>query len=124
MQMLCASGDTTLLLTRHVRERGDFTLEYAIHELTDRQAEVFGFAGRGVVAEGNVADLAVFALDELHYDNDEFVHDPTNAVEMSRGYPSASAMRASSLTLRSRSGVCGPTTWGSSSSRSMSITRS
>ena len=27
MQMLCASGDTTLLLTRHVRERGDFTLE-------------------------------------------------------------------------------------------------
>ena len=27
LQMMCASGDTTLLLTRHVRERGDFTLE-------------------------------------------------------------------------------------------------
>jgi N-acyl-D-aspartate/D-glutamate deacylase len=85
MQMLCASGDTTLLLTRHVRERSDFTLEYAIHELTGRQAEVFGFNGRGVVAEGNVADLAVFALDELHYDNDEFVHDlPKNGARLRR----------------------------------------
>ncbi|MGR7003325.1 amidohydrolase family protein [Yinghuangia aomiensis] len=75
MQMLCASGDTTLLLTRHVRDRGDMTLEHAVHELTGRQAEVFGFADRGVVAPGAIADLAVFALDELHYDKDEFVHD-------------------------------------------------
>jgi N-acyl-D-aspartate/D-glutamate deacylase len=64
-----------LLLTRHVRERGDFTLERAVHELTGRQAEALGFHGRGTVAEGNVADLAVFALDELHYHDDEFVHD-------------------------------------------------
>ena len=75
MQMLCASGDSTLLLTRHVRERGDFTLEEAVHELTGRQSEAFGFTGRGVLAGGNVADLVVFALDELHYDTDEFVHD-------------------------------------------------
>ena len=78
MQMLCASGDTTLVLTRHVRERGDFTLEGAVHELTGRQAEVFGFNGRGVLAEGNAADLVVFALDDLHYDDDEFVHDLPN----------------------------------------------
>jgi N-acyl-D-aspartate/D-glutamate deacylase len=83
--MLCASGDTTLLLTRHVRERGDFTLEQAVHELTGRQAEVFGFTGRGVVAAGNVADLAVFALDELHYDADEFVNDlPKNGARLRR----------------------------------------
>jgi N-acyl-D-amino-acid deacylase len=75
MQMLCASGDTTLVLTRHVRERDDFTLEQAVYELSGRQAEVFGFSGRGLIAEGNVADLVVFALDELHYDADEFVHD-------------------------------------------------
>lgn len=74
-QMLCASGDTTLVLTRHVRDRGDLTVESAIHELTGRQAAVFGFARRGVIAAGNVADLVVFALDELHYDADEFVHD-------------------------------------------------
>jgi N-acyl-D-aspartate/D-glutamate deacylase len=75
MQMLCASGDSTLLLTRHVRERGDFTLEEAVHQLTGRQSDVFGFTDRGVLAPGAVADLAVFALDELHYDEDEFVHD-------------------------------------------------
>ena len=75
MNMLCASGDTTLVLTRHVRERGDFTLEEAVYQLTGRQAEVFGFRGRGKVEVGNVADLAVFALDELHYDNDEFIYD-------------------------------------------------
>ena len=34
MQMLCASGDTTLVLTRHVRERHDLTLPQAVHELT------------------------------------------------------------------------------------------
>lgn len=74
-QMLCASGDTTLVLTRHVRDRDDLTLENAIYQLTGRQAAVFGFHDRGVVAEGNIADLAVFALDELRYDEDEFVYD-------------------------------------------------
>ncbi len=74
-QMLCASGDTTLVLTRHVRDRGDLTLEQAVHELTGRQAATFGFTGRGVVAPGAIADLVVFSLDELHYDDDAFVDD-------------------------------------------------
>jgi N-acyl-D-amino-acid deacylase len=74
-QMLCASGDTTLVLTRHVRDRDDLSLENAVYQLTGRQADIFGFRERGVVAVGNVADLAVFALDELHYDADEFVYD-------------------------------------------------
>lgn len=85
-QMLCASGDTTLLLTRHVRERGDLTLERAVFELTGRQADIFGFTGRGVIAPGAVADLAVFALDELHYDTDVFVHDlPGGGARLRRG---------------------------------------
>jgi N-acyl-D-amino-acid deacylase len=67
MQMLCASGDTTLLLTRHVRDRHDFTLEEAVRELTGRQVEAFGFHGRGHIAEGAVADLTVFALEERGY---------------------------------------------------------
>jgi N-acyl-D-aspartate/D-glutamate deacylase len=75
VQMLCASGDTTLLLTRHVRDRGDFTLEQAIHELTGRQADALGFHDRGVLTEGTAADLVVFALDELHWDDDVFVAD-------------------------------------------------
>ncbi len=84
-QMMCSSGDTTLLLTRHVRDRDDFTLEDAIYQLTGRQADVFGFHRRGVIAPGNVADLNVFALDELTYGGDEFVHDlPQGGVRMRR----------------------------------------
>ena len=75
LQMLCASGDTTLLLTRHVRERGDFTLEQAIYELTGRQADAFGFRDRGVIEPGRAGDVAVFALDDLHWDDDVFVAD-------------------------------------------------
>jgi len=75
VQMFCAAGDTTLFLTRHVRDRGDFTLEAAVHELTGKQAGVFGFSSRGRVAEGMAADLAVFALDELEWAEDVFVDD-------------------------------------------------
>ena len=74
-QMLCASGDTTLLLTRHVAQRGDFGLEDAVHRITGRQAGVFGFRGRGVLEVGAVADVNVFALEELTYGGDEFVSD-------------------------------------------------
>src|SRR4051794_8563049 len=75
VQMQCPSGDTPLLLPRHVRERGDLTLEAAIHELTGRQADALGFRDRGVLSEGKAADLVVFALDELHWDDDVFVAD-------------------------------------------------
>ena len=75
VQMMCAAGDTTLLLERHVRERGDLTVEQAVHELTGKLADAFGFHDRGVVAPGKVADLTVFALDELHWDDDVFVDD-------------------------------------------------
>ena len=75
LQMFCASGDSTLLLTRHVRDRADMTLEHAVWQLTGRQAELFGFRGRGVIAPGNVADLTVFALDELSWEPEVFVDD-------------------------------------------------
>ena len=85
VQMLCASGDTTLYLTRHVRERGDFSLEDAVWQLTGRQAEVFGITDRGIVEVGAVADLVVFSLDEIHWDDDEFVGDlPGGALRMRR----------------------------------------
>ena len=86
VQMLCASGDTTLLLTRHVRERGDFTLEEAVvraHRAPGRRCSA-STAGAWSQA-GNVADLAVFALDELHYDDDEFVERPARR----RGTPAS-----------------------------------
>lgn len=85
VQMLCASGDTTLFLTRHVRDREDCSLEHGIWQLSGRQAEVFGIRDRGTIALGQAGDLVVFSLDELHWDDDEFVADlPGGALRMRR----------------------------------------
>jgi N-acyl-D-aspartate/D-glutamate deacylase len=73
--MFCAAGDSTLFLTRHVRERGDLPVEAAIHELTGRQAGALGFAGRGVIATGAAGDLVVFELAELRWEPDSMVAD-------------------------------------------------
>ena len=57
LTMLCGGGDTTLLLTRHVREREDFALEAGIAMLTRKPAEVFGLTDRGVIAPERPATL-------------------------------------------------------------------
>lgn len=75
LQMFCAAGDTTLLLTRHVTERGDLTLEAAIHQLTGKQAEVLGLADRGVLAPGKAADIVIFQPNELRYSDQFLAHD-------------------------------------------------
>lgn len=86
LQMMCAVGDSTLLLTRHVRERGDMTLEEAVHQLTVRQAELFGFGRRGRLQPGFAADIAVFALDELHWDRPVMTSDlPGGGSRLRRG---------------------------------------
>ena len=73
--MMCGAGDCTLLLAEHVRERGDLTIEAAVHQLTGRIAAAFGLDRRGVIDVGNAGDLVVFALDELSYEPESFVHD-------------------------------------------------
>jgi N-acyl-D-aspartate/D-glutamate deacylase len=75
LRAFCASGDATLLLTRYVRERGDLTLEEAVHALTGRQAELLGLANRGVLVPGKAADFTIFALDELEYGPEKLVSD-------------------------------------------------
>jgi N-acyl-D-aspartate/D-glutamate deacylase len=85
VQMMCADGDSTLLLTRHVRDRGDMPLEEAIRKITKRPAEVFGFHDRGAVAPGLAGDLVVFDLDELSWERPVAVHDlPEGARRMRR----------------------------------------
>jgi N-acyl-D-aspartate/D-glutamate deacylase len=73
--MMCAAGDATLVLTRHVRERGDLELEEVIAQLTGGAAKLVGLADRGEVREGLVADLNVFALDELVWAKPDLVYD-------------------------------------------------
>jgi len=73
--LFCGAGDTTLLLTRHVRSRGDLSLEAAVHKLTGQAASAFGIRDRGTVAPGYAADLTVFDLDELVYERETLVGD-------------------------------------------------
>ncbi len=73
--MFCAAGDSTLFLTRYVRDRGALSLEAAVHELTGKQAASLGFGGRGVIAPGRAGDLVVFDLDELRWEQDAMVAD-------------------------------------------------
>jgi N-acyl-D-aspartate/D-glutamate deacylase len=75
LNSLCGAGDTSLLLQRHVHERHDFSLEHAVHILTQRPAQIFGVHDRGVVAPGYAADLVVFELDRIAWHDDYLVHD-------------------------------------------------
>ncbi|MEY3618935.1 MAG: hypothetical protein RL726_1633, partial [Actinomycetota bacterium] len=57
---LCDAVLPTDLLGSWVRERRALTLEQAIHKLTKVQADLFGFADRGVLRPGAHADVVVF----------------------------------------------------------------
>jgi len=75
VKMMCAAGDSTLLLARHVRDRADLTIEQGIHKITGQPAEVFGFHDRGKIRVGAYGDLTVFDLDALHWDQDVWAND-------------------------------------------------
>jgi N-acyl-D-aspartate/D-glutamate deacylase len=61
------------------------TVEQAVHRMTGQLADVFGFVGRGVLAEGKVGDVTIFSLDELDWQTDVFVDDlPLGAARLRR----------------------------------------
>jgi len=62
---LCDANMATDLLSDWVRDRGVFTLEAAIHKLTQEPAALFGLRDRGRIGVGAAADLVVFDLDTL-----------------------------------------------------------
>ena len=53
-------GSFPRVLGRYVRERREMTLEEAVRKMTSLPARRLGLKDRGVVAEGNAADLVVF----------------------------------------------------------------
>jgi N-acyl-D-amino-acid deacylase len=65
-------GTFPRVLGRYSRELGLFPVETAIHKMTGLSARTFGLKGRGVLAEGNFADLVVFdpetVIDRATYD--------------------------------------------------------
>jgi N-acyl-D-aspartate/D-glutamate deacylase len=60
VDMLCDAGYPTYLLGTWVRERQALTLEEGVRRLTSDPAEVFGVRGRGRLAPGLAADVAIF----------------------------------------------------------------
>ncbi len=62
---LCDACLPTDLLGNWVREREVLTLERAVHKLTGEPAGIYGFAGRGAIAVGAHADIAVFDPDTV-----------------------------------------------------------
>jgi N-acyl-D-amino-acid deacylase len=74
-QMLCGGGENILLLTDYVRKQGRITLEEAIHNLSGKPAGHFGLHDRGELKVGKRADITVFDMDEIRYQQMEKVYD-------------------------------------------------
>ena len=60
VDQLCDAPLSTDLLETWVREREVLPVEHAVRKLTGEPADMFGFAGRGYLREGNWADVCVF----------------------------------------------------------------
>jgi N-acyl-D-aspartate/D-glutamate deacylase len=65
VSQLCDAPLATDLLGNWVRGKGVLSVEQAVHKLTQVQAELFGFPGRGVLKEGFAADVVVFDPDTV-----------------------------------------------------------
>jgi N-acyl-D-amino-acid deacylase len=65
-------GTFPRVLGHYSRDRGLFPLHIAVHKMTGLSAKTFRLKGRGVLAEGNFADLVVFdpetVIDRATYD--------------------------------------------------------
>jgi len=75
VSQFCGAGDTGTLLDLYVRQRGDMTLERAVHRLTGELAQAWGIAGRGLVREGYAADLVIFDPATIGRGEEQFVSD-------------------------------------------------
>src|SRR5579885_868408 len=60
VNLLCDAGYCTYLLGHFVRDLQAITLEYAVKRITSEPADFFGLKGRGRLAVGNPADIAIF----------------------------------------------------------------
>ncbi len=90
VSQIADSSIQTHLLGYWTRQRQVFTLEEAVHMMTQEPAQAWGFEGRGLLREGMVADIAVFDFERLAPSMPEVVFDlPTGArrlVQKSTGY--------------------------------------
>jgi N-acyl-D-aspartate/D-glutamate deacylase len=74
VKTFCGAGNTSLLLSKWVREERVLTLEQAVKRMTSEPAQALGFTGRGLLASGFFADVVVF-------DADAVTHSPPRTVQ-------------------------------------------
>jgi N-acyl-D-aspartate/D-glutamate deacylase len=60
LDVMCHANYTTVVLGEAVRRRKVISLEEAIHQMTQRPAELYGLRGRGILSVGSAADVVVF----------------------------------------------------------------
>ncbi|MCG7492753.1 amidohydrolase family protein [Thalassobius sp. Cn5-15] len=58
-------GTFPRVLSRYVRDIPVYSLEEAVHRMTGLPSKVFGLKNRGVIAEGNFADMVLFSETEV-----------------------------------------------------------
>ena len=75
MSQLCDACYATHLLGHWVRDEKAITLERAVHQLTQRPADIFGLTDRGRLAAGLPADIVVFDPATVGAGKLERVHD-------------------------------------------------
>lgn len=79
IQSFATYGDTGYLLSRYVRETGQFTLEAAIKKITSDVARIWHLPNRGLLQPGFAADLAIFDPDTIARGEEVAVHDMPEA---------------------------------------------
>lgn len=75
---ICDADATTHYLSYWMRDRGTVTLEKAIHQLTQKPANVLGLVDRGTLTTGAYADINVFDPTAVDFAYPEYVNDFPN----------------------------------------------
>jgi N-acyl-D-aspartate/D-glutamate deacylase len=75
VNIFCHAGFPSHMLGTWVRERGEIALERAVQRMTSEPADFLGLRDRGRVAAGKAADLAVFDLNTIGEQPDQFILD-------------------------------------------------
>lgn len=75
VKTFCGGGNTSLVLSKWVRDQQVLTLEEAVRRMTSEPADVLGLCGRGRLAPGGAADVVVFDLDRISYETPRPVTD-------------------------------------------------
>jgi N-acyl-D-aspartate/D-glutamate deacylase len=85
LSLFCDAGFGLYLFGHWSRERGDLTLENAVHQVTGKPAAIYGIADRGRLAPGCWADLLLFDPKTVNHGPKEQARDlPAGALRLVR----------------------------------------